>query len=138
MSFPPCERVIYRRNPLKQVICQLRFPPILRIESELPAGFQERIRGSFPVLRESNPPIPGMAGLPDEIMKMIAPAIQPVGAHMTREFLTADDKWKVGLTRDFLALTCTEYLRWEDFKAHLRLPFDALVQEYAPAFCVRV
>jgi hypothetical protein len=30
-------RRIYRKNPLAEVICQLRFPEILSIETELPA-----------------------------------------------------------------------------------------------------
>jgi len=32
MPFPEVKRVIYEHNPLDKVICQLRFPPILRIE----------------------------------------------------------------------------------------------------------
>ena len=34
-------RVIYRRNQLGEVICQLRFPEILAIAAKPPVDFQE-------------------------------------------------------------------------------------------------
>ena len=40
------DRCIYRRSPLIEVICQLRFPAILRIDAQAPAQFQEAIRGA--------------------------------------------------------------------------------------------
>ncbi len=52
MPFPEVQRVIYRKNPLEQVICQFRFPAILRIDTETPADFQERIRNDFPQFAE--------------------------------------------------------------------------------------
>ena len=42
-------RCIYRNNMLGEVICQLRFPEILSIETDLPARFQDAIRSIFPV-----------------------------------------------------------------------------------------
>ena len=42
------DRCIYRRSPLIEVICQLRFPAILRIDAQAPAQFQEAIRGDYP------------------------------------------------------------------------------------------
>jgi uncharacterized protein (TIGR04255 family) len=137
MPFQERPRVIYKRNPLKEVICQLKFPPILLIDSKLPAGFQERIRGSYPILREiAVPQAPSIVGLPEELSNLLGMGLP--GGRITREFLSADEKWKVSLSRDFLALTCTDYVRWELFKEHLQLPFNALVEEYAPSFCVRV
>ena len=37
-------RCIYRKNQLAEVICQLRFPEILKISAEAPVAFQEAIR----------------------------------------------------------------------------------------------
>jgi len=56
--FPESERVIYEKAPLVQVICQLRFPQILRIESQLPVEFQERIRDAFPILEKTTASFP--------------------------------------------------------------------------------
>ena len=41
-------RFIYSSNQLGEVICQLRFPDILSIETKLPADFQDAIRAEFP------------------------------------------------------------------------------------------
>ena len=41
-------RVTYRKNQLGEVICQLRFPTILSINTTEPADFQEMIRSDFP------------------------------------------------------------------------------------------
>ena len=46
MAFPDVARVLYRRNPIELAVCQFRFPPILRIDAEIPSQFQERI-GDF-------------------------------------------------------------------------------------------
>ena len=50
--FPPVERVIYRKAPLVEVICQVRFPADLRIETTPPADFQQRVRSHFPLLAQ--------------------------------------------------------------------------------------
>jgi len=71
--FPPSPRVIYQHAPLTQVICQLRFPLLLRIESEPPADFQERIRHLFPLLERIQQQIPE---LPPEIAQIIGIAIK--------------------------------------------------------------
>ena len=50
MPFPDAKRIIFRKNPLTEVVCQLRFPPILKIDAEVPANFQEAIRTEFEIL----------------------------------------------------------------------------------------
>ena len=67
MAFPEAPRVLYELNPLHEVICQLRFPPVLRIETEVPSGFQERIRASFPYY-EAKPSLKLPAGLPPDVV----------------------------------------------------------------------
>ena len=42
------ERCIYGRNQIMEVICQLRFPDILRIEAQEPFEFQDAVRGAYP------------------------------------------------------------------------------------------
>ncbi|MCW5963360.1 MAG: TIGR04255 family protein [Bryobacterales bacterium] len=137
--FPESERVVYRRNPLMEVICQLRFPPVLKISEESPVAFQDLIRDEYPLLTEKFP----------EVNVEIPPGIPPALAEMVRgtipkrklvgyDFVTADEKWKVSLTRDFLSLATTEYTRWEDFRQHLNGPLDALMSAYRPAFFTRI
>ena len=42
------DRVIYKNNPLENVLIQLKFPTMLLIDSKEPEEFQEKIRNSFP------------------------------------------------------------------------------------------
>ena len=62
------ERVNYRKNQLGEVICQLRFPEILTIETNIPADFQEAIRDAFPrySLRKETP-MPKLSGVPGNL-----------------------------------------------------------------------
>lgn len=66
MPFPDVPRVIYEINPLDEVICQLRFPPVLKIDTEVPAGFQEQIRDDYPFY-ESKSPLRLPTGLPPNV-----------------------------------------------------------------------
>ncbi|HMI88555.1 MAG TPA: TIGR04255 family protein [Polyangiaceae bacterium] len=140
MPFPESARVVYELNPLEQVICQLRFPPILRIDSEAPTAFQERIRREYPLFAESS----GISQatttlkLPAELTRLLTSGLLSMGRTAVREFSSADAVWKASLTRESLALTCSRYERWEDFSNHLAGPLEALSAEYSPAFFVRV
>jgi uncharacterized protein (TIGR04255 family) len=57
---------------------------------------------------------------------------------MGYDFASADEKWKVSVTRDFLSLSTDQYTRWEHFREHLEGPLDALMAVYAPTFFTRV
>jgi uncharacterized protein (TIGR04255 family) len=135
MLFPPADRVIYHKNPLAEVICQLRFPRILKINAELPAAFQERIRAAYPVYSE--PRAEANVQILPEWARMVGIDLG-LGAGQTFNFSSADDTWKVTLTSQSLALTATHYTRWEDFKAHLEGPLAALIAVYSPAFFTRI
>ncbi len=132
MPFPDSPRVIYRKNPLAEVICQLRFPAILRIAAELPAAFQERIRNSYPKYKQASsaPAVP--TGLPAQVLA----TIQHVGslgpASCVHEFSSDDDAWAATLAANFVALKTTDYRRWEEFHARLKDLLDALNSVYQP------
>src|SRR5258708_8229163 len=122
MPFPPVERVIYDKNPLEDVIGQLRFPPILKIETGVPDDFQERIRDRYPDY------VANAVGVPAELRSIL-----PAGLSGTNhEFQSRDKKWKVSLTKSFIALTSKEYIRWEDFKERFRPALEALGEIYKP------
>ena len=139
MPFPESERVIYEINPLVEVICQLRFPAILRIDSELPAEYQERLRHLYPIFGE----VPSQnvkLNLPDEIQKFLSsgsPMLSFKG-RTSYDFISTDQLWKVQLNREALTLLSANYQRWEDFKEHLELPLRAFEEIYRPAFYTRI
>jgi len=135
---PDSPRVVYAKNPLVEVICQVRFPPILKIAAEPPAAFQEKIRAEYPLLTEKQPDaIELPPGVPPVVAQVLRSSL-PKGKLAGYEFSSADEQWKVTLTRDFLALSTSAYRRWEDFRAHLDGPMKALVEVYAPAFFTRI
>jgi uncharacterized protein (TIGR04255 family) len=137
MPFPKSPRVVYEKNPLQQVICQLKFPPILRIESESPADFQERVRGSYPLFQKRSEILLGPQ-VPEDVAKVLVAGL-PGGMGSTRYlFTTEDEVWTASLARDFLALETKKYERWEEFEDRLRAPLDALLAVYAPTFFSRV
>ncbi len=130
--FPPSLRVIYDNAPLIQVICQLRFPSLLSIESKPPVDFQERIRGHFPLLEKVTNPLP--VELPREIVQMI----QAQASAISYEFLTEDRSSTVTLTPESLALSTKNYKQWEHFREQLRVPLAALNDIYRPSFFSRI
>ena len=139
MPFTEVSRVIYRKNPLRQVVCQLRFPPLLRIDAELPAAFQDAIRREFPNLSETSEwrvevPSALRSAIPPEVVSQM---LQSSGSK-NYEFSSEDNQWKVNLTRSFIALSTSRYYRWEEFKQKLDLPLDALIGVYSPTHFSRV
>ena len=113
------ERCIYENNQLGEVICQLRFPEILTIQTELPAKFQEAIRSVFPrygLRKEKNPD----------------------GETNNYQFATDDGAWRVNLTSKFISLSTSRYRNWEEFAAMLDRPLAAFIQLYQPACFDRV
>jgi uncharacterized protein (TIGR04255 family) len=131
MIFPDSDRVLYDDNTLEEVVCQVRFPAILKI-SEPPIEFQERVRLDFPLL-EQKPPIDFPENMPPEMAKMLS-----AGAGTVFQFLSRDRVWAISLYREFLALTCSKYQRWEKFKSHFEGLFRALSDIYSPAFFSRI
>lgn len=134
MPFPEARREIYENNVLQEVLCQLRFPTILRIDSEVPARFQDAIRSEYPLFKQQAAP-----ALPVDMVQAMQQLnvnfdIGPPGYN----FLTEDKRWTLGITRDFITLSTKRYERWEEFKGHLGRPLQALVEVYAPAFFSRI
>ena len=134
MPFPDTPRVIYKKNPLKEVICQLSYPAILRIDSETPAEFQERIRDRFPHFIEGNE-----RTLSIQLPKELIQAIDKLSfTNRSHQFISEDKNWTFILTREFIALTTKSYITWEDFKERLKLPFQAFMDIYEPRFFSRI
>ncbi|HMD97703.1 MAG TPA: TIGR04255 family protein [Terriglobia bacterium] len=135
--FPRSEKVLYDRPTLASVVCQVEFPAILKISTELPSAFQELIRDDYPVLstRQEIPLLP--SGLPPEIMEVVKRSFASQKAN-GYEFVSADSLWRVSLTNSSLALITANYKRFEDFLAHFHKVIAALRHVYKPAFFPRV
>ena len=138
MPFKEVEQVIYRKNPLIQVVCQLRFPRILSINEKLPADFQEAIRKEYPLFEvntEQQQQVEFNPALGDTIP---VPRIVQIDKTNNYQFTSADGVWRVNLTSTFLALSTSLYVSWKDFRSRLELPLKALIDIYQPAFFERI
>ncbi len=134
MLFSDRPRSHYPNCPAHEVICQLRFPTILTINTVEPADFQEAIRETFPQYarrQDVTPPkVTGLGG-PN-------PRVEQQPPVTNYHFLSADGRWKLNLTKDFIALSTLRYNGWEDFAHHLDKPLAAFIKLYKPAYFQRV
>ena len=104
------ERVIYAKRQLVEVICQLRFPEILKIDVSEPADFQERIRRDYPQYEKK------IEQLPPQMVNG-----KPVPQ-----------------TKGFIALSTYGYTRWEEFAQRLDRVLAAFIETYHPSWFTRV
>ena len=140
MLFPESERVLYKNNPLVEVICQLRYPTILRIREGQLADFQDRVRKGYPIYSEQEPSIEVPQQAPKEfaaiIEQMNIPIIPPM--LVIHRFSTKDSQRFISLRDEFIALAETKYERWESFIEEVMKIESALKEVYEPAFYSRI
>lgn len=122
-------RCIYARNPLMEVICQLRFPEILKIEAQEPYEFQDAVRAQYPQYVKKVEQLPPV----QQNGKLV-----PQGTVNNYQFITADGQWKVSLAKGFIALSTHRYTRWEEFAARLDVILADFIRLYQPAYFSRV
>jgi uncharacterized protein (TIGR04255 family) len=134
--FPDSERIIYSKNPLESVICQLRFPVILKIGAKPPVEFQEALRGEYPLFREI-PPLDIATGLPPELSAMMSKLL-PNPSGKAYEMTSSDGSWQLTLTQESLALSSKKYARWEQFSESLQAALGLLEKIYGPSFYTRI
>jgi uncharacterized protein (TIGR04255 family) len=132
LNFPHKPDVALENSPLIEVICQVKFPLILRIGKEDPSEFQDRVRGRFPELEVEHGflmriPGPASVGTPSA-------ELQP----KIFRFRTPDRQTAISLAVDFYALSTNRYSHWKDFAADLGLAQAAIQQVYQPAYATRL
>jgi len=131
LCFPQREDVHLQYAPLAEVICQVRFPPVLRIANEQPIAFQERIRRQFPQLAVEQGMVIRMAPLGAE-----SPLAKPEPRIF--RFKSPDGHTVVSLAIGFYALSTTAYTHWADFLNLLQLVNQAACKVYDLPYAVRV
>lgn len=136
MPFPESRRVVYDKNPLTEVISQLRFPTVLAIESELPAAFQEKIRADYPVFDDGVGAGPAEL-IPQDIARLLGSSFG-ISTPKVYAFTSADGTWKINLNRDFMAISCTRYERWDHLRARISQALEILCAVYNPSYYTRI
>lgn len=133
LNFPVVEDVRLTNAPLREVICQVKFPTILRIEREDPVDFQECIRARFPVLDVERRVIVEMEGKePGERTNVYSPIFR------FRDRRKEDATRTVSLAPDFYALSVTMYQDWPSFADDLDHITDAAREVYDIPYATRI
>ena len=130
------KRVKYRNCPLVEVVFQLNFPTILAIDASDPVKFQEEIRGEFPIynvqIQQSS----------EMMINVDNSNPNPIFRHqMNRKnhiFASKDEKWRITLSNNMIAISTLEYTQWEDMKSRFEGPMNAFISAYKPAFFERI
>ncbi len=139
MLLPESERVLYKNNPLVEVICQFRFPTILRIREGYLSDFQDMIRKDYPGYSEQEPSFGVPPQAPKELTAIIGQMNMPMPPGLiTHRFSTKDTKRFISLRDESMALAETKYERWESFRREIVKAESALKSVYEPALYTRL
>lgn len=132
LIFPQKQEIQLKKSPLNEVVCQVKFPPILRIANELPIEFQDAIRTRFPGLEIER----GVLVKLPSINGADIPHFEP--SPKIFRFSTSDGKASVALTTDFFALSTKGYSHWSDFLSDLSLVEKTVRDIFQPAYGIRI
>lgn len=132
LNFPKVPEIRLSKPPLVEVVCQVRFPPDLRILKDEPSEFQARIRSRFPELALEQGFIVRMPGLgvSDTPGADFLPKIY--------RFHTNDGATAISLSVDFCALSTQRYGHWQVFAQDLAMMEEALRSIYDPPYATRI
>jgi uncharacterized protein (TIGR04255 family) len=131
MPFPVKKRVVYAKNTLAEVSARFKFNPILKIETAIPAEFQEAIRADYPVWqREVVRMLP--PDMPPAVRNMVKPFFETGQGQPQHAFNSEDQRWRIVLSRDTLVLMTKQYSVWAEFESRLNNVRDAFEKAYRP------
>ena len=127
-------RVRYRTNPIIEVICQVKYPRVLELETRPPIAFQKQFSKDYPRLNVQTEPVLSVQFLKEGDGARPVPTAPRNVYH----FISADGAWKATLSSQFVALSCLRYESWGDFERRV-LPLIKFVEdEYGVAWIERV
>lgn len=132
LHFPQKPEIRLKSPPLSEVICQVRFPTILKILKDPPIEFQELVRARFPVLEVEQPlefrmPSPLSSEQP-----------QATSRPKIYRFKSTDTGTAISLAVDFFAVATKQYRHWEEFAENIELASEAARQAYEPSHATRI
>jgi len=132
LRFPIVPDVPLEHSPLSEVVCQVKFPPVLKLAEQAPVDFQDRLRHRFPGFNEQH-------GI---MLRLEAGEGRPsIAAEMSGRmygFRSSDEATFATLSVDFFALTTHRYTIWGEFAADLALIHEAVVDIITPPYATRI
>jgi len=135
MQLKQFDRVRYTKNPLIEVVAQVRFPRVLEIDDQLPSDFQRALREDYPLLETQEETFSiMMLGQGQDPGMVDSPPKRTTLYH----FITPDRLWRISLSSEFIALSCNRYEQWEDFQPRLIVALETVKQIYAVTHWTRL
>lgn len=132
-------RVIYKKNPLIEVIIQYRFPKILALNNNDPVEFQERIKNDYPIYQltlENQQEI--SFSIEENNSSVINPSVINKQANKNHNFISADGSYKINLTSSFISISTLSYSRWEEMSERFIKVLKVFEEIYSPPFYDRI
>jgi uncharacterized protein (TIGR04255 family) len=125
MDFPSAPHIVYPRNTLMAVLCDFRFPKILKINHLEPHELQDILRGKgyteFHVTVSMSP-------------EVLSTGTVQVAQIKTFHFFSPDHGWRISLSSEHIALTCSRWYRHHDeFKEKLSEMLHTFSDVYNPS-----
>lgn len=134
MNITSSGRVIYQNNPLAEVVFQIRFDQVERLES----GPSEEFVAELALLDYV---VPGDEATYEVTFDMSAghPSENVGRRHIQIfHFTTSDNVWRVSLCSEFIAITCIRYPHWEGFREKILAVVERFSEFYSDISAIRV
>src|SRR5262249_52455521 len=130
MIFPTSARIVFQRNPLAEVVCQVTFPRNLELWERAPIELQQALRANYPMLDiEEQVSFQWPSG----------PEVQPARRGITiYHFSPSDRSARLTITSDFCAVSTAQYANWQTFRTRLSDLLSAYCKIYEPAAFLRI
>ncbi|MCX7587115.1 TIGR04255 family protein [Phenylobacterium sp. 58.2.17] len=123
MTFPTTSREVYSQNFIKEAICQVRFPRLLEIESQVPVRFQKLLFEEFPYL-DAREQFGVMIGSGPE-----GPFATPSRSTIY-EFKNSARDTTISVCSEFVAVITTSYNDWATHRSWLQKALQAASECY--------
>lgn len=129
-NIPVAPRFQLENDQLAQVLCQIRFSPVLRIrQDDAVIAFQEAIRSSYPRYAKQQ----GM-----QLLITPGGVQQQVASEAQHRFDDSEGVFAAVLASEFVALETNQYTDIDDFAARVVALAEAVQTHYEPAEIQRV
>lgn len=118
------------KSPLREVICQVKFPPILALAEDAPIKLQEDLRHDFP--EYSVEPAGLVDG--DRIKQGQSLGLKPP----VHRFQTRDRRFTASLSVSFFAVSTRQYTHWPEFLRLTSCVAGAAGRRYQIPYATRI
>ena len=128
--FPQAKRIELKHPPLDLVVCQVRFPIVLKLKVEQgPVDFQTKIMSQYPLTNRKSRTL--LETQPQE--KRIMAKEESYWTFMDRE-----ERWTIAISDSFFSLETKKYRNFDEFLEKFTHAFDVVQQLYGIPLCSRI